>query len=154
MKLTQFTDYSLRALIYLATHGDKLCTVKEISSAFDISYNHMVKVVHGLSKHGYIDARKGKGGGILLAKPANQINLADVVCCIEPDLELVECFSSNKDSSSNKRKAGCRIAPVCGLKSVFIEAQKAFIDELRQHTLADIVFNRQALIQVFEVSGA
>jgi Rrf2 family transcriptional regulator, nitric oxide-sensitive transcriptional repressor len=137
MKLTQFTDYSLRALMYLATNPDSLSTAKEISSAFDISYHHMVKVVHALSKHGYIKTRKGKGGGILLARPAEEINLGDLLSTLEPDLDIVECFSTNST---------CIITPACKLKHVLDDARKAFVDELKKHSLANITSNKHELI--------
>lgn len=140
MKLTQFTDYSLRALMYLAIYSDRLCTVKEISDEFDISYNHMVKVVHSLSKNNYVQAKKGKGGGITLAHPAEDINLAEVVCALEPDLAIAECLSSD---------GGCRVTPVCALKDIFVNARDAFVAELRKHTLADVTVNKNDWQNIF-----
>ena len=144
MKLTQFTDYALRTLMFLATTpAERISTAKEISEAFNLSYNHIVKVVHSLSKHGYIKSRKGKGGGILLAKPADQINLGEIVCCLEPDLDIVECFSIN---------GTCSITPICKLKHVFADARKAFVDELEKYTLANIVSNKPELLKMFEIA--
>jgi Rrf2 family nitric oxide-sensitive transcriptional repressor len=140
MKLTQFTDYSLRVLMYLASNPDRLSTAKEISSAFNISYHHIVKVVHALSKHGYIGSRKGKGGGILLARPAQEINLGDLVCTLEPDLDIVECFGANN---------ACSITSVCKLKHVFLDARKAFMAELGKHSLANVTSNKHELEAVW-----
>lgn len=140
MKLTQFTDYSLRALMFMALQPDKkLCTVKEIASHFDISYNHMVKVAHNLSVHGYIVSRKGKGGGIFLAMPAEEINLGDVICALEPDFDLVECFNS---------KGACKIAPICKLKNILSDASEAFITELKKYTLADLTVEKDAFFEL------
>lgn len=141
MKLTQFTDYSLRALMYLASNPDSLSTAKEISNIFNISYHHMVKVVHSLSKHGYIESRKGKGGGILLARPAKKINLGDLVATLEPDMDIVECFGANST---------CCIIPACKLKNVFADARKAFVSELEKYSLADVVSNKYELLALFQ----
>ncbi len=146
VKLTNFTDYSMRALIYLAVHPGRLCTVKEISEAFNISQNHMVKVVHSLSKHRYINTKKGKNGGIELSKPAYHLNVGDIVRTLESDLYIVECFNSD-----DKR---CSITAVCKLKHVLFNAYKAFIGELDKHTLADITENMDELLEVFEIDNA
>lgn len=136
MKLTQFTDYALRTLMYLATQPEKRFTVKDISESFNISYHHMVKVAHALSKQGYVKTTKGKGGGISLSKPANEINLGGVVSALEPDFDIAECFSDNNQ---------CHITSICDLKHILFDARNAFIRELEKHSLANIVQNKQAL---------
>ena len=92
MKLTRFNDYSLRVLIYLGLKDDGRVTIREISEAYGISRNHLMKVVSLLTRMGYLDARRGPGGGIALAKPADEIIIANVVRDMEDDLNLVECF--------------------------------------------------------------
>lgn len=129
VQLTFFTDYSLRVLMYLSEHQDRLCTVKEISARYGISHNHAVKVVHKLAQLGYIRSQKGKGGGIALLKKPHEINLRDLVAALEPGFTLVECF----DSSTNT----CRIVSICRLKGILGEALKSFLDTLGRYTLAD-----------------
>jgi Rrf2 family transcriptional regulator, nitric oxide-sensitive transcriptional repressor len=131
MQLTLFADYSLRTLMYLATHEERLCTAREISEHYGISLNHVVKIVHNLSRLGYIKSVKGKGGGIGLLKKTAEINLRDLIIALEANLTLVECF----DAESNT----CRIVAECKLKNVLRGAMKAFLDALGDYTLADLV---------------
>lgn len=131
MQLTLFTDYSLRTLMYLAMHQDRLCASREISERYGISQNHVVKVVHNLSRLGYIKSVKGKGGGICLSKRPDAINLRELIVELEPDLALVECF----DAESNT----CKIVAECKLKKVLRDALRAFLEALGECTLADIV---------------
>jgi len=109
MKLTRFTDYSLRVLMYLGLQDNGRVTIKEISGSYNISRNHLMKVVSMLTRMGYLDARRGPGGGIALARPATDINLADVVMDMEDDLNLVECFCDGGQ---------CLITPFCELRNV------------------------------------
>ncbi len=136
MQLTQFTDYSLRALIYIALK-DESCTIKDITQAYGISMNHMVKIVHNLSKMGLIKTTRGKNGGILMAASPKNINLGALITELEPHFDLVPCF--------NATKANCCIAPACKLKRVLHEANTAFMDVLKQYTLADVLVNDSAL---------
>ncbi|KTD61833.1 Rrf2 family transcriptional regulator [Legionella spiritensis] len=133
MQLTQFTDYSLRALIYVALRKE-ICTINDIANAYTISSNHLVKIIHNLSKMGIIKTTRGKSGGIAMAQHPSEINLGELVIKLEPNFDLVPCF--------NKEKANCRIAPVCKLKRILFEAKEKFIDVLKEYTLADIVDNR------------
>jgi len=141
MKLTTFTDYSLRVLIYLAAEPDRRATIAEITAAFDISEHHLTKVVHFLGKHGWIETVRGKGGGMVLARPAAQINIGKVVRDTEGAALPAECFAAEESR--------CAIVPVCRLKHVLADAVKAFYGVLDQHTLADIARNRQALRLLF-----
>jgi Rrf2 family nitric oxide-sensitive transcriptional repressor len=127
MQLTQYTDFSLRVMTYLA-QADRQCTITEIADFFQISRNHLVKVVHNLSKHGLIRSARGKGGGIQLARPAEVISLGDIVRVTEPNFDLVECFNPAKDC--------CVVTRQCGLKSPLYAAQRAFIGVLDSTTLA------------------
>lgn len=136
MQLTQFTDYSLRALIYIAL-GKESCTIKDITDAYTISNHHMVKIIHNLAKIGLIKTIRGKGGGLLMAVQPETINLGQLIVQLEPHFDLVPCF--------NKEKANCCIAPACKLKSILHEAQAAFIGVLKGYTLADILHNPNEL---------
>lgn len=144
MQLTSFTDYGLRSLIYLAGHPDRKCSVKEISEFYNISRNHLVKVIHKLSLLGLIESSKGKGGGLILAADPAKLRLGDMVVQLEPTLDLVECFSPEKNT--------CRIAPACQLKHYLADANKAFIASLNQHTLADVMANRLELFPPIEAA--
>jgi Rrf2 family nitric oxide-sensitive transcriptional repressor len=130
MKLTRFTDYSLRVLIYLGLQQNGRVTIREISESFKISRNHLMKVVSMLTRMGYLDARRGPGGGIALARSADDINLADVVQDMEEDLNLVECFCTG---------GSCIISPVCELRQALNEALNAYLDTLRKYTLSDLM---------------
>tara|TARA_R110002124_G_scaffold233381_1_gene398606 strand:- start:10092 stop:10541 length:450 start_codon:yes stop_codon:yes gene_type:complete len=137
MQLTQFTDYSLRALIYIALQDGKTCTIAEIALSYNISKNHLMKVVHQLSKHNILKTIRGKGGGLLLNTTPDLINLGNLVQKIEPNFFIVECF--------DKRNNKCVISPVCKLKKILCEAKKNFIQTLEQYTLRDIIQNNKEL---------
>ena len=142
MRLTTFSDYSLRVLIHLAVHDERVSTVAEIARAYDISENHLVKVVHHLAKSGYIETNRGKGGGMLLARPPERINIGEVLRETE-ETSLVECF----DKSSSE----CRIEPACVLKGVLKSAVNAFFGELERYTLADLLTTRPRLAKMLVV---
>lgn len=129
MKLTIYTDYSLRVLLYLASKPDVTATITEITEYYDISRNHLVKVVHNLGIHEFIITSRGKNGGIRLARPAEEIRLSDVVRKTEPDMDLLECFNPKTDN--------CVISPTCRLKSMLYEGRSAFMAVLEKNTLAD-----------------
>ena len=110
MHITRYTDYSLRVLVYLAVQGDELVTIQQIADSYEISRNHLMKVVHQLNKKGYIETVRGKKGGMRLQMAPGDINVGTLVRETEQDLSVVECFASGD---------ACRITPVCGLKSMF-----------------------------------
>lgn len=141
MRMTLFADYSLRVLLYLAIHEEKLCSIQEVAEAYKISRNHLMKVVQHLGQLGVVETIRGRDGGIRLAKPADELNVGWVVRRSEPDFELVECF--------NKKINTCCIAPACKLKSVLAEAQMAFLKHLDQFTVKDMLPNRQQVISLF-----
>ncbi|HKB58945.1 MAG TPA: Rrf2 family transcriptional regulator [Gallionellaceae bacterium] len=130
MRLTLYTDYSLRVLIYLALQPDKLVTISELADFYRISRNHLVKVVHELGLSGYIHTTRGKHGGMRLARPAEQIVVGEVVRRTEPDFDLLECLNPETDH--------CVITNVCKLKSVLTTARDTFLGELDRYTLADL----------------
>lgn len=140
MKLTTFTDYSLRVLMYVATRPEGQATIAEIARAFDISENHLVKVVHRLGIEGLLCNTRGRGGGLRLARPAGEINVADVVRRTEGAAVPAECFGHST--------ATCAIASVCRLSGVLEAAVGAFYGVLARHTLADIVENRSQVAAI------
>lgn len=141
MQLTQFSDYSLRVLLYLTAQRDRWVPLPEISRAYGVSHNHMAKVVQLLLDRGYVESSRGRTGGLRLAKSPGSINVGALLRATEPHLNLVECF----DAESNT----CPIDQVCGLKGALLAAQKAFLRELDRFTLADFEPKAPALIKLW-----
>jgi Rrf2 family transcriptional regulator, nitric oxide-sensitive transcriptional repressor len=141
MQLTLFSDYSLRILLYLTMHRERRVALPEISAAYGISQNHLVKVVQRLIEEGWVESARGRGGGLSLAREPSDINVAAVVRITEPHMNLVECFDADTNT--------CPIDPACGLKKVLLRAQEAFMNELEQHTLADFAPRGPALIKLW-----
>ncbi|TQR21515.1 Rrf2 family transcriptional regulator [Psychrobacillus vulpis] len=138
MRLTMYTDFSLRVLIYLGTkEKSDLSTIQAISDAYDISKNHLMKVTHELGKLGYIETIRGRGGGIRLAMEPEDINIGQVVRHTEDDFHLVECFDCQTNS--------CVITPVCGLKGALNRALFAYLKVLDEYTLADFLHQKHKL---------
>jgi Rrf2 family nitric oxide-sensitive transcriptional repressor len=140
MRLTTFSDYGLRVLMYLGTHDDRLATIGEIARAYDISENHLTKVVHHLAQCGYVETARGRGGGMRLARAPQDINLGAVLRGTEDRRHLVECF--------DPQTSGCRIAPGCTLKGVLGQAMDAFFEVLDRRSLADLMVTRPKLVQL------
>lgn len=137
MQLTQFSDYSLRVLIYLGLRGDRLATIEEIAGAYGISESHLTKVAHKLGQLGVIETVRGRRGGMRLASRPEAINIGATVRLTETNRTIVECF----DGAHNT----CPIAPVCGLAGVLSDALDAFLAVLDRYTLADVLNNRRDL---------
>lgn len=131
MRLTLFTDYALRVLMFLALKRGELATIREIAERYRISENHLMKVVHQLGKDGFVETVRGRQGGIALARSPAEINIGGIVRRYEDDLRLVECF----DRKTNT----CPIAGACSLTGVFDDALRAFLNALDRKTLADIL---------------
>ncbi len=131
MKLTRYTDYALRVLMHLAAKPDRLASIGEIARTYRISHNHLMKVVHDLRKEGYLDAVRGRSGGVRLARRATEIRVGEVVRHTEGGFDLVDCGS-------------CVIAPACSLTGALREALTAFMAVLDDYTLADLVVEREA----------
>lgn len=129
MRLTRYTDYALRVLLYAGARQGEVCPVSEIARAYGISQNHLVKVVHGLGKAGYVTSVRGRSGGIRLARPAAEIRLGEVVRQTEDGFALVDC-------------AVCVIAPACGLRGALGQAMAAFMAVLDGYSLADLLRNK------------
>jgi len=142
MQLTQFSDYALRTLIYIATK-EEVCTITEIAESYQISRHHLVKVVHKLGQLGYLNTIRGKSGGIELKKSPKQINIGELIQKTEPNFRLVECIDNPN--------ATCCIIPVCKLKKILEEAKQVFLANLSQYTLADISTNKKALAQHLKI---
>ncbi len=133
MHLTQWSDYSLRVLMYCATHQERANppTISEIIDAYGLSKSHVTKIVMSLSAAGYLSTTRGRSGGLRLMRQPGKINLGEVIRETEPHFNLVECF----DPESNQ----CIITGNCKLKGVLMRARQQFFDELDQTTLADLV---------------
>ena len=126
--------------MYVAQHGDeRLCTIAEIASVHGLSEAHLMKITNHLSREGWIETLRGKGGGIRLAKPAEKIKLGDVVRSVESDFTLVECFSTGNHCILDRR---------CKLASVLSQALGQFMNYLDQYTLADISPTKKVLLQI------
>lgn len=137
MRLTSFTDYSLRVLIYLACEPGRRATISEIAQAFQVSENHLTKVVHFLGQQGWVATVRGKGGGLALEQPAERIVVGEVVRRTEGSTMPAECFDKEHNT--------CTIARSCRLQGVLREAADAFQSVLDGYTLADLVHNRATL---------
>jgi Rrf2 family nitric oxide-sensitive transcriptional repressor len=131
MRLSEYTDYSLRVLMYCAAHPGRLVTIGELAEHHQVSKNHLMKVVNDLSRQGVIETTRGRGGGLRLLQSAEQIRVGDIVRVSETDFRLVECF----DPTTN----ACTLTPSCRLKQVFSNALQAYFRELDGVTLADLV---------------
>ena len=140
MRLSAYSDYSLRVLVYLGLHPGERGTVGGIAEAYGISANHLMKVVHHLALRGYVETTRGKGGGMRLALPPAEINVGAVVRATEEDSHLAECF--------DRASCGCRIAPACALNAMLRRALEAVYAELDRHTLADLLVPRNHLLRL------
>jgi len=136
MRLTLHTDYALRVLIHVGVADGKLITINDIAKTFDVSKQHLMKVVHNLSKKGYVDTVRGRGGGIRLNRPPRDINIGQVVRETEETLGVIGCL---------EQRGYCPIQRVCTLRGVFDEATQAFLAVLDGYTLADLIKPRRVL---------
>jgi len=129
LQLTRYTDYGLRVLMFLAiSPQDKLSSIDEVSELYDVSRNHVNKIIHQLGKAGIIITKRGKGGGFKLASAPEAINLGETVRLLEGNVRLVDC-----------NVPPCRIAHACRLNGILAEAMLAFFAVLDGYTLADLV---------------
>ncbi|MBL6455829.1 Rrf2 family transcriptional regulator [Belnapia sp. T6] len=142
MRLTLYTDYALRTLIYLGLRSDRRVSIREVAAAHRISENHLVKVVHQLGRGGFVETTRGKGGGLRLARAPETIRIGDVVRFTEEDMALVACFEGAEGS-------GCALVNACRLQSLLGEALGAFLAVLDRHTLADLLArpNREVMAE-------
>ena len=140
MRLTTFSDYTLRVLMYLALDPEKRATIPAIAGAYGISENHLMKVVQHLARDGLVESTRGKGGGIHLARPPETVRLGEVVRSSEGNAPIVECLGDDPGA--------CCLAPVCRLKGILADAFDALYDSLNEYTLADLVARRQGLARI------
>lgn len=143
MRLSTFSDYNLRVLMYLGIHPDRLATIPEIAEAHKISENHLTKVVHQLGRRGYVETVRGKGGGVRLARSPKEIVLGDVIRQSEGDILMAECFAD---------ESACRIQRACRLQGILVEALAAMFLVLDAYTLADLLDKPQDHLQAIRWS--
>lgn len=143
MQLTSFSDYCLRVLIYAGTKHPDLSSVKEIAAAYKINEPHVVKAVHFLSKAGYLETVRGRGGGLRLQRAADSVVIGDVIRQTESNLAVVECLGNG---------GMCAITPACNMKPMFKKALDAFLDVLDHYTLAQILGPEQQLKALLKIS--
>lgn len=134
MHLTKFTDNSLRVLIYVALHPERKVNISEIAEKCDVPRNHLVKVIHSMSTKGLLETTRGKGGGVRLSKPADEITVGEVVRQMEGNLNIIECFEPK-----------CPIVPRCKLRGVLDEARDSFMSTLEKFTISDLIVNKSQL---------
>ena len=130
MRLSDYTDYTLRVLMYCAQHRDRLVTIAEMAEVYGVSKNHLMKIVNDRARQGRLETTRGRGGGLRLLQAPADIRVGDVVRGAETDFRLVECFDPSSDT--------CTLTPTCRLKNVLGRALKAYFAELDGVTLAEI----------------
>lgn len=141
MRLTKYTDYALRVLMYLGARPDRMASVSEIARAYRISQNHLTKVVHHLGKAGYIATARGRSGGMRLARVPAEINVGEVIRRFEDGFDLVDCGS-------------CVISPACRLRVCLSDAVSAFLHVVDGYTLADLLTTRAGVAALLQKAAA
>lgn len=141
MRLTLFTDYAFRLLINAAVVAPQLVTISASAKSYGISRNHLTKIANELVRGGFLEAMRGRNGGLRLSRDAKDISVVEVFRFCESSAPLVECF--------NPQTNQCVITPFCGLSHVFYTAEQAFLAELAKHSLADLSSQREKLAQLF-----
>ena len=142
MQLTQFSDYALRVLIHLAIHEGERVPLPRIAESYGISRNHLVKTVQTLVAEGFVHSWRGRGGGLELARSADEIRVGDVLRATEPTLDLLGCFEEGSEL--------CVISPVCRLKSVLQGAMASFMADLDRATIADVARPKASLKRLLD----
>lgn len=132
MRLTRYTDYSLRVLIHLALNDERLCSIGEIARTYDVSHNHLMKVVNALAHDGFIETVRGRTGGMRLARPADTITVGEVVRKTEEGFQLADC-------------SGCALSPACGLTGVLAQGMQAMMVVFDSYKVSDLLADREAM---------
>ena len=139
MRLTTFSDYTMRVMMYLGLQHGQLVTISDIAQAYNISENHLMKVVHHLAQHGYIETVRGKGGGLRLVRDPGTVNIGEMIRISEGDTILLPCLDTN---------GTCCIQPSCRLMGILNEAQVALFAVLDKYTLADLLQQEGTLSRI------
>ena len=137
MRLTSFTDFSVRVLMYVGQKDGELASIREVSEAYGISSNHLMKVVHWLGKGDYLDTIRGKNGGFRLGKDPADINIGALIRYTEEDMNIVECFGNKEDR--------CTLKNECRFSGVMEEALHAFLTTVDKYTLKDLLEGNKAM---------
>ena len=148
MRLTQYTDYALRVLLYLAIRPSCLSTIEEIASAYGISKSHLTKVVNQLSELGWVETVRGRNGGLRLSKNSGGLTIGAVVRNTENAFALAQCFTSGSGSKV------CAIEPRCSLKHVFAAARDAFLAELDKYSVAGLAQPANELASLLNITSS
>jgi len=148
MRLTTYTDYAFRVLMYLGLRGENLSTIQEIAEQYGISKNHLMKLVHQLGQLGYVETIRGKNGGLRLGRRPEEITVGEIVRHLEPDMALVECFQISD--------VRCQIVRGCVLRPALEKALDRFLETLDGYTLADLLVPAEELSSAFpiDIGGA
>jgi Rrf2 family nitric oxide-sensitive transcriptional repressor len=145
MRLSQHTDYAFRMLIYAALRDPELTTIGEVASTFHLSLAHLQKVAQTLATHGYLETLRGRSGGLRLALRPERIRLGEVAAITEPDFQIAPCMPPNEVS--------CPVYEPCVLRTALSQAAEAFLAELNQWTLADLIKRRKPLLIALDLAG-
>lgn len=137
MRLTRYTDYSLRVLIHLALNDERLCSIGEIARTYDVSHNHLMKVVNALAHDGFIETVRGRTGGMRLARPADTITVGEVVRKTEEGFQLADC-------------SGCALSPACGLTGVLAQGMQAMMAVFDSYKVSDLLADREAMRRLMD----
>lgn len=146
MRLTAYTDYSMRVLMYLGLAQGRRVTIQEIADAFGISKPHLSKIVHNLQLAGYVESLRGRSGGVRLGQRPDEISVGKVIRLCEEDFNLVECFSEKSNQ--------CVISGPCALYGVLSEALGAYLQVLDSYSLADLMARKKALMKALSIDPA
>jgi len=144
MKLTFYSDYSLRLLMYVSVKRNGLVTIQEVADVYGVSKNHLMKVAFELGRKGFLETVRGRGGGLRLARPPEKIGVGEVVRAMEEDFTMVECF----DPKANQ----CVITGPCRLRGALSRALKAYFAVLDEYTLADLAGQNPVLTRVLTMA--
>lgn len=141
MRLTVYSDYSLRLLMYAAVRHGEMVTIQQVAQAYGISKNHLMKVAFELGRRGFLLTVRGRGGGFRLARAPEKMGLGEIIRAMEEDLTMAECF----DPAANK----CAITGPCRLRGALSKALKAYFAVLDEYTLADLTMKHPMLERLF-----